>query len=79
MSITVYSKPACPGCKGTKHYLDKAGLSYTEVDITADPEAAAVVAELGYQQAPVVVVGDESWSGLRIDRIQALANTPGLL
>jgi glutaredoxin-like protein NrdH len=74
VSITVYSKPACPACVGTKRYLAKAALNFVEVDISADPEAAALVAELGYTQAPVVVAGDQHWSGLRPDRIQALAN-----
>jgi glutaredoxin-like protein NrdH len=69
----VYSKPACVACKGTYRYLDKAGLEYDVVDITQDPEAAEMVASLGYTSAPVVVAGEEHWSGLKVDRIAALA------
>lgn len=70
--ITVYSKPVCQSCRATYRYLDKAGLEYTVVDITEDPEAAEYVASLGYTSAPVVVADDDHWSGLHIDRIKAL-------
>ncbi len=46
MSIKVFSKPACPGCFGTYHYLTRAGLEYETIDITQDPEAAEYVASL---------------------------------
>jgi glutaredoxin-like protein NrdH len=71
--ITVYSKPVCQACKATYRYLDKAGLEYEVVDLTEDAEAAAFVASLGYTSAPVVVAGDEHWSGLKVDRINALS------
>jgi len=73
MSITVYSKPACVQCEATKRALDKKGLEYDVVDVTEDPEALALVRELGYLQAPVVVADDTHWSGFRTDQITALA------
>ncbi|MFC8731979.1 glutaredoxin-like protein NrdH [Luteimicrobium sp. NPDC057192] len=73
MSITVYSKPACVQCEATKRALDKKGLEYDVVDVTEDPEALALVRELGYLQAPVVVADDTHWSGFRPDQITALA------
>ena len=39
MSITVYTKPACVQCNATKKALDRAGLEYDLVDISADEEA----------------------------------------
>ena len=39
MSITVYTKPACVQCNATKKALDRAGLEYDLVDISADDEA----------------------------------------
>ncbi|BBU23674.1 redoxin NrdH [Mycobacterium xenopi] len=74
MSITVYTKPACVQCNATHKALDKQGIAYETVDITLDPEARDYVMALGYLQAPVVVAGDEHWSGFRPDRIKALAN-----
>lgn len=73
MSITVYSKPACVQCTATQKALDKQGLSYQRVDITLDTEARDYVMALGYLQAPVVVAGNDHWSGFRPDRIKALA------
>ena len=52
MSITVYSKPSCVQCDATYRALNKQGLEYEVVDITADPEALESVKALGYQQAP---------------------------
>ncbi|GED98326.1 redoxin NrdH [Gordonia crocea] len=73
MAITVYTKPACVQCNATYKALDKAGVEYQVVDISEDSEARDYVMALGYLQAPVVVAGDEHWSGFRPDRIKALA------
>jgi glutaredoxin-like protein NrdH len=73
MSIIVYTKPACVQCNATYRALDKAGIEYAVVDITEDPEARDYVMALGYLQAPVIVAGDEHWSGFRPDRIKTLS------
>ncbi len=73
MTITVYSKPACVQCNATYRALDKGGHEYTIVDISLDAEARDHVMSLGYLQAPVVIAGDEHWSGFRPDRIAAIA------
>lgn len=71
--ITVYSKPACVQCKATQRYLNKAGLDYSVVDLTTDPEAHAYVTSLGYSTAPVVVAGESHWGGFRPSMIETLA------
>lgn len=71
--ITVYTKPACVQCTATKRALDKAGLEYEMVDISLDDEAREYVMALGHLQAPVVVAGEDHWSGFRPDRIKALS------
>lgn len=77
MSVTVYSKPSCVQCDATYRTLDKHGLTYDVVDVTADAEALEYIKALGYQQAPVVVVdGGHHWSGFRPDRITALLLDP---
>lgn len=73
MTVTVYTKPACVQCSATYKALDKQGIEYNVVDITEAPEARDYVLALGYMQAPVVVAGDDHWSGFRPDRIKALA------
>ena len=75
MTITVYSKPACVECNSTYRALDSKGLAYVVVDLTEVPAALEYVSdELGYSQAPVVVVDDENhWSGFRPDLINKIA------
>ena len=47
---------------------------YSEkIDVTQDAESLAFIKGLGYQQAPVVVAGEDHWSGFRPDRIKAVA------
>lgn len=72
MSITVYTQPGCGPCLATKRALDKAGLPYDVADISQDDGARDYVMALGYLSAPVVVSGDEHWSGFRPERIKNL-------
>ncbi|KAF1049847.1 glutaredoxin-like protein NrdH [Xylophilus sp.] len=73
MGITVYTKPSCVQCNATYRALDRQGLAYEVVDLTQDEEALRRVRSLGYQQAPIVIAGDDHWSGFRPDKISALA------
>ncbi|HAZ98328.1 MAG TPA: NrdH-redoxin, partial [Halomonas sp.] len=41
MEIQIYSKPACVQCTATYRALDKQGLDYTVIDITAETGAQA--------------------------------------
>ncbi len=75
MSVTVYTKPACVQCNDTYKELDRQRIAYDKVDITLDAEARDYVMSLGYLQAPVVVAGNQHWSGFRPDRIKALVQT----
>ena len=73
MSITVYSKPACVQCTATTRALDRQGINYTVVDVSADTAAYDLVQGLGYRQVPVVIAGEQHWAGFRPDMISALA------
>lgn len=68
-TVTLYTKDRCVQCKGTKMKLDKEGVVYETVDLTAayadiapaaDRAAAQqfvdAIKELGHQQMPVVIV-----------------------
>lgn len=72
MTITVYTKPACVQCNATYRALDKAGIEYNVIDITENAQARDYVMSLGYLQAPVVVAGENHWSGFRPDEIKKL-------
>jgi glutaredoxin-like protein NrdH len=71
-TITVCTKPACVQCNATYKALDNSHLEYDIVDISVDFAARDYVMSLGYLQAPVVVAGNEHWSGFRPDRIREL-------
>lgn len=71
--ITVYTKPDCPQCAATKRSLDRLGVGYAEVDVTADADARRWLLGMGYTTAPVVVAGDSHFSGFRPDRLAAMS------
>lgn len=72
--LTVYSKPSCVQCNATYRALDAKGILYDIVDLTESDAALEYVKELGYSQAPVVVVDDQDhWSGFRPDKIERVA------
>ena len=73
MTITVYSKPMCVQCNATYRALDKQGLDYQSIDVSQDAAALEFIKGLGYQQAPVIIAGEDHWSGYRPDRIKAIA------
>lgn len=68
-TVTVYSKSNCRQCDATKRWLKQRDVTFSEIDLTADEKNLEAAKALGYQEAPVVVVGfgtpgDEAhWSG----------------
>lgn len=73
-TIAVFTEPACVQCGAVFRALDKRGLPYRQIDISADPVAREYVMALGYLQAPVVDAGPDShFSGFRPDRLRRLA------
>lgn len=71
--VTVYTLPACVQCDSTKRLLTRNEIEYTTVDLSQDEAAMDMVRSLGYSAAPVVIAGDEHWSGFRPDKLAALA------
>jgi glutaredoxin-like protein NrdH len=65
----------------TKQVMTTAGIEFADVDLTDPGNALArdyVTSDLGYSQAPVVVVDDnDHWSGFRPDLIDRLAQRIG--
>jgi glutaredoxin-like protein NrdH len=72
MTVTVYTLPSCVQCDSTKRLLTRNGIKFEIIDLSTDQAAMALVKELGYTAAPIVVVGDDHWSGFRMDKISAL-------
>lgn len=75
MSVTVYHiGPACVQCNQTKRVLDKLGVAYDEVDLREHPELAESFKAQGHLSAPVVVTDAKTWSGFKLDKLNALAD-----
>lgn len=70
--VAVFSKPSCVQCVATYRALDEQGILYASIDVSKDLAALDYVMSLGYQSAPVVVAGDDHWSGFQPDKIAAL-------
>lgn len=76
--IIVYTLPACVQCDTTKRYLTRAEIPFTIIDLSADPAALEYVQTLGYTSAPVVIAGNQHWSGFRADKLAHLVMTAHL-
>jgi glutaredoxin-like protein NrdH len=53
--------------------LERNHIDFNEVDMSQDAIALEMVKSLGYTSAPVVIAGDDHWSGFRLDKIQNLS------
>ena len=74
MRVIVYTLPNCVQCESTKRMLTKGLVEFEEVAINRSSKAREKIQEWGYTQAPVVEVGDQHWSGFRMERLQGLIN-----
>lgn len=72
--ITVYSNPNCVACEQTKRFLTVKGIKFEAKMIQDSPEIYDLIEEKGYSSAPVVVVGEDSWSGFRLDKLNSLVH-----
>jgi len=70
--VTVYSNPNCTACEQTKRFLTLKGVVFESKMISESPEVFALIEEKGYASAPIVVVGDDSWSGFRLEKLSTL-------
>lgn len=76
MSVVLYAKEkGCRQCEYTAKVLKKNGVPFETVILDKDQDARDYVASLGYMQAPVVVNGDDHWSGFRPDKLDALKDS----
>jgi glutaredoxin-like protein NrdH len=76
MAVTVYTNPNCTQCEMTKRYLDKEGIPYTVEDLQAESNYDKLVefVNQGFKSAPIVVTGNDTWSGYKIEKLKGLTN-----
>ncbi|WP_034916473.1 MULTISPECIES: glutaredoxin-like protein NrdH [Erwinia] len=75
MRIIIYTKDNCVQCNATKNAMDKKGIAYQVVNLDQQPDEIEALRALGYRQVPVVMNGQDHWSGFRPDKISALSQT----
>lgn len=73
--VYLYTKSNCVQCTATRKALENRNISYTQIDIEKDQEALSLVKQKGFLSAPVVIAGDDAWSGFRPDKISQLAQS----
>jgi len=72
MKITVYSNPSCVQCDATKRWLTKHNINCDTAFIEGNVEAQKLIDEHKFVQAPVVVAGNQVWSGFRLEKLKSL-------
>jgi glutaredoxin-like protein NrdH len=74
MTVIVYSNPNCSACEQTKRFLTVKGIEFQSKMIQDSPEIYDLIDKKGYSSAPVVIVGEDSWSGFRLDKLNSLVH-----
>jgi mycoredoxin len=81
--ITVYWRPGCPFCASLRHGLRRSGVTYREVNIWNDHDAAAFVRSVanGNETVPTVAVGSTTLVNPSARQVLAAAEVelPGLI
>ena len=73
MQAKIYSTPTCPYCKLAKEYLSSKGISYDDIDVSADQEKAKEMVNIsGQMGVPVIVVNDRVIVGFDKEKIDSL-------
>jgi glutaredoxin 3 len=72
-TVTVYSTPTCSWCQAAKEHLRSHGISFEDVDVSADMNRAReMVEKSGQYGVPVLDIDGEIVLGFDRTRINAL-------
>lgn len=72
MFITIYTRKNSLPCFATKRALKQQGLTFTTHCVDDDPQLEQSLLSQGYEEFPVVITDNLSWSGFRPDMINRL-------
>ncbi|MGA7343643.1 MAG: glutaredoxin family protein [Terracidiphilus sp.] len=60
MNVQVYTAAWCRDCRAAKQFLDSHGISYTEINVDANPAASEeVLRRVGKRAIPQMVIDGE--------------------
>jgi len=75
MEVKVYSTPTCPYCKMAKEYLSSKGVTFANIDVSADKAAGEEMIKIsGQMGVPVIVAGNEVIVGFDKGAINKILN-----
>lgn len=70
-SVKVYSTPTCPYCIRVKHFLKENAVSFTDIDVSSDQDAAQeMIKRSGQMGVPVIDIDGELIVGFDKERIK---------
>lgn len=77
-TVEIYTTPTCPYCHSAKALLTRKGVTFTEIDVSRDPDLRAKMTTRagGSRTVPQVFVGDTHVGGS--DDLHALDARGGL-
>ncbi|MEE9583773.1 MAG: glutaredoxin domain-containing protein [Dehalococcoidales bacterium] len=71
--VVIYSTPTCPICKRAKQYFTQQGITYQDINVAADREAAhEMIHKSGQMGVPVIIVDNELMVGFNQGKFDAL-------
>ncbi len=66
--LKVYTSHFCGDCTAAKHFLERKGIEFEEIDITDNPEAVeTIIAERGKRVTPTLEFNGKYMDGNRFD------------
>ncbi len=71
--VKIYSTPSCPYCLQAKAYLKEKNISFEDIDVSVNREAADEMIKIsGQMGVPVIVVGTEFIVGFDKNKLEEL-------
>jgi glutaredoxin-like YruB-family protein len=69
--VKIYSTPTCPYCKIAKEFFKEKNISFEDIDITSNPEAAEEMKKISGQiGVPVIVINGKVITGFDREKIE---------
>lgn len=77
-TVEIYTTPTCPYCTAAKQLLRKKGVSYSEIDVSRDPDLRMAMTKRagGSRTVPQIFIGGQHIGGC--DDMYALDHAGGL-
>ena len=75
--VVVYSTPTCTYCNKIKQYFNKHGIKYTDINVAANQQAAAEMAQKsGQRGVPQTDINGQIIVGFDVAKLSRLLNIP---